>query len=426
MFKYNRQDTDQNGVPVQTTSKTMISIHFPNSHIRELVECIFGQSQKTWDVLLKVGPDLREFKVHRTILSFASNFLSKLLLQTSVSNKDPVIILPEFDPNILECVLTYIYTGELNLSPENINGFIEVCTILEIKGIVDQQYKLLDLIETSNTDPTVEYETQNQRKEVDDNTMVPRSNPSIDEEVEGDTQNQDEFDENDVTMSEGDSLMEEEYVLEEDTTEFVNCSTQDPSDKHSIVITPQVQLPNPIIIPRVITNAPTTQTNTTEKGPPPKKVRLKQEVLPKTKVLLRLEKFNFAFNEIEGSVGSWKHARLLADGTANINAANAQYFKERLEVCTAKIYENVMLDNPNMEKYKVRMYFCADPVKLKALVECLICQKSIQVSYKQKNGKFKQWINSNVLRHVETLHKSKKKGGVRWTTEFDLRSVNKI
>lgn len=379
MFSNERQSV----VPVQTTSKTMISLHFPdhNVHVREILERIFDQSASSGDVLLKVGPDLREFHCHRAILSFSSEFLNKLL--TTVTNKDPVLILPEFDANIIECVLSYIYTGEVN-NIENINGFLEVCTLLEIKGIIDQQYKLLDLIEASNVDPTVEYEKEaTEREVIDEYTIVPTSSDQSSAE--------EEYDEND--------MMEVEYVdMEEDPTDTGNHSTED-----SVVSPPQPETPKPIIISKA-----TTEAKPSEKGPPPKKVRLKNEALPKH--ILRLEKLNFAFNEIEGSVGSWKHARLLTDGTANINAANAQYFKERLEVCTAKLYENVPPDEPNMEKYKVRMFFCSDPVRLKALVECLICEKSIQVSYKHKNGKFKQWINSNVLRHVETFHKSQKGG----------------
>lgn len=379
MFSNERQSV----VPVQTTSKTMISLHFPdhNVHVRDILERIFDQSASSGDVLLKVGPDLREFHCHRAILSFSSEFLNKLL--TTVTNKDPVLILPEFDANIIECVLLYIYTGEVN-NIENINGFLEVCTLLEIKGIIDQQYKLLDLIEASNVDPTVEYEKEaTEREVIDEYTIVPTSSDQSSAE-EG-------YDEND--------MMEVEYVdMEEDPTETGNHSTE-----VSVVSPPQPETPKPIIISKA-----TTEAKPSEKGPPPKKVRLKNEALPKH--ILRLEKLNFAFNEIEGSVGSWKHARLLTDGTANINAANAQYFKERLEVCTAKLYENVPPDEPNMEKYKVRMFFCSDPVRLKALVECLICEKSIQVSYKHKNGKFKQWINSNVLRHVETFHKSQKGG----------------
>lgn len=407
MFSNTRQNTSQNDAPAQTTSKTMISIHFPdhNIHIRETLERIFDQSVKLGDVLLKVGSELREFRCHRTILSFSSDFLNKLLLQTSGTGKDPVIILPEFDADIMECVLTYIYTGELNISSTVINGFIDVCTLLEIKGIVDQQYKLLDLIETSNgNDESSQQqhgkeEEENEKEELDEYTIIQKTYP--DENIEED---EELGDENDVTISDEDSIMEEEYVLEEETSEIVTSRTGLSKEMRlQLISSPKTQVPNSIS--QVLNKH---QKNMDKTLPPLKKVRLKQVVLPKTKHILRLEKLNFAFNEIEGSVGSWKHARLLTDGTANINAANAQYFKERLEVCTAKIYENVVLDDVFTEKYKVRMYFCADPVRLKALVECLICQKSIQVSYKHKNGKFKQWINSNVLRHVETLHKSQK------------------
>lgn len=104
-----------------------------------------------------------------------------------------------------------------------------------------------------------------------------------------------------------------------------------------------------------------------------------------------------------------KIAKLQTDGTAMINEANVPYLRERLEACIAKIFENV---EPGFEAkgnlYSVKMYYCANPPKLKGIFECLMCgDKTINVCYKHKDGKFKQWINSNILRHVELSHKEK-------------------
>lgn len=117
----------------------------------------------------------------------------------------------------------------------------------------------------------------------------------------------------------------------------------------------------------------------------------------------------FSFEEIEPTTESRKGAKLLADGTAKINASNVQYFRERLEHCVAKIFDNVKCEPgkvANGSLYRVRLLFSSNPIKLKGLFECLMCgDKTIQVCYKHRDGKFKQWINSNVLRHVELSHK---------------------
>uniref|UniRef100_A0A336MKP9 CSON002504 protein n=1 Tax=Culicoides sonorensis TaxID=179676 RepID=A0A336MKP9_CULSO len=384
MFRQN------NETKVKSIEKTMISIQFNNNnfHLQEIIQKAFNKSLGC-DIVLKIGPNLQEFKCHQSILSFSSDFLSKLILIAHEKHKDPILILPEFDPFIIEMVLAYIYSGEINLPNNLIKTFCETCSLLEIKGIVEQQYKLLDYIETLNADHPQE---KIKDEIVTEYTIIPSSEPQNEEmEDDDDSQNQDEYEH--IEMSDDTSLMEEEYVMEDE------LSNSNQVLGPICVQEQSVSIPKPIVIQKV--NEKSINVS------PPKKVRLKSDIIPliKTRNLMKLEKFQFAFNEIEGSVGNWKHARLLADGTANINAVNVQYFKERLEICTSKIYENVHIEDTNFVKYKVRMYFCPDPVRLKAVVECLLCEKTIQVSYKHKNGKFKQWINSNVLRHVETMHK---------------------
>lgn len=279
---------------------------------------------------------------------------------------------------------------------------MEASFLLKIKGIIDQQSIFP---QSTEENPTPDEVLVTQEYTILNNDRKPEIQTIYEEE--------------DIS----EEPMEEEYVLDDE-------GTLGGGDDSIISTSEDLQIGSPYQIiatqPLIFTASPkkkigmhsTTTTTTIPRRKDvscsisgiSKKVFLKEKVKNENEKGFKFEKLELGFHEVEGNIGSWKHARLLADGTANINAANVQYFKERLEACTAKIFENVQT-NSNQPKYQARMYFCADPVKLKAVVECMLCNRKIQVSYKHTNGKFKQWINSNVLRHVETLHKNEWVGG---------------
>lgn len=152
------------------------------------------------------------------------------------------------------------------------------------------------------------------------------------------------------------------------------------------------------------------------KEPPPPPVRIKRVPSPKITGTgpIIVPHMPLTFSEVNLCTvisKNVKNARLQADGTAMINEANVPYLRERLEACIAKIFENVFIEQgrqPRGELYQIKMLFCQNPPKLKGIFECLMCGcKTINVCYKHKNGKFKQWINSNILRHVELSHKER-------------------
>lgn len=153
--------------------------------------------------------------------------------------------------------------------------------------------------------------------------------------------------------------------------------------------------------------------NFSEEQPPP------QPVPPSTskvfKKTINLIKTPCNYRECDPTrMGSLQKAKCQSDGTAFINEQNAPFLRERLEACIAKIFENAYLE-PGVEArgslYNIKMFISTNPPKVKGLFECLMCQnKTIHVCYKHKDGKFKQWINSNVLRHVELTHKNQIQG----------------
>lgn len=99
------------GKTVNTKQKilTNVSLRNYNEHVQEVIEQAFEQSLG-WDVVIKAGAEKKEFKCHRLILTSSSDFLSTLLKE-GLMGKEPVVLLPDVDPQIMENILIFIYTG---------------------------------------------------------------------------------------------------------------------------------------------------------------------------------------------------------------------------------------------------------------------------------------------------------------------------
>lgn len=92
--------------------------------------------QKEHDFLFVIG--FEGFKVHKSVLSLSSVVLDKMLTIDMIEKKRSVCVVTNFDANIFENMLYFLYNRELK------DGGIE--TYLKIYEIADY-YQIEDLIE---------------------------------------------------------------------------------------------------------------------------------------------------------------------------------------------------------------------------------------------------------------------------------------
>ena len=77
------------------------------------------------------------FKVHKFVLSSCSNYFEEIFNQTDC--KHPVIVLKDIKRQDLELILTYMYSGEVNVAQNTVGRFIDVAKSLMVKGLTERE-----------------------------------------------------------------------------------------------------------------------------------------------------------------------------------------------------------------------------------------------------------------------------------------------
>ncbi|XP_047986465.1 uncharacterized protein LOC125226522 [Leguminivora glycinivorella] len=94
-------------------------------------------SREEWcDVSLLCGG--RAFGAHRAVLASVSCFLRRILLSCPIEDAPTLIVLPDFDLEALSAVLYYIYNGEVTMSIQKVDKFLDIVKAMQI--FVDRQY----------------------------------------------------------------------------------------------------------------------------------------------------------------------------------------------------------------------------------------------------------------------------------------------
>ena len=75
----------------------------------------------------------KQIKTHNLIISSYSPVLRDIL--KSAQNPHPFIFLRRVKYKDLQNLLTFMYQGEMNISEEELNSFLEVANNLNIKGL---------------------------------------------------------------------------------------------------------------------------------------------------------------------------------------------------------------------------------------------------------------------------------------------------
>lgn len=91
------------------------------------------------DTDIKIASNGKFVRAHRFILSAASD-LFKTILADLPRYEDATIILPDTKFNILENIISFIYTGETCLTSQCLSDFLECTNVLGIKSAINFEF----------------------------------------------------------------------------------------------------------------------------------------------------------------------------------------------------------------------------------------------------------------------------------------------
>lgn len=123
------------------------NLHFNHKKADLLVNCIpilreIRKSGKFCDINLKVKD--RVISAHRVILAATVPYFYKMFcVDNQKSDKKMEIIMQEFDPDLIENLIDYCYSGEIQIEISNINNLLICANIFELIDIKEACVKFM-------------------------------------------------------------------------------------------------------------------------------------------------------------------------------------------------------------------------------------------------------------------------------------------
>ena len=105
-----------------------------------------------FDVTLACGND--QIQAHKVILSACSPFFRNILRRNI--HEHPLLYMKDISMTNLDCVLNFMYHGEVSVAQEDLNSFLATAEELEVKGLTqtkDKETKALRLRRTDKSRP---------------------------------------------------------------------------------------------------------------------------------------------------------------------------------------------------------------------------------------------------------------------------------
>lgn len=315
------------------------------------------------DLVIKTGEEKHESFCHKMVLAFSSDFLRQVL-STITPGTTPVLLLPDISTDIIDYMMVFMYSGQVKIPSEKYTDFVDACKVLQLKGMSwneEEQEILEDHVEES--------------VEVDfDNNMELEEKPAhfMDNSLEIDS----EYSGNEVIDASED--MVPDYIEEESENANIFEISEHIEGNHS-------------------------------------KVRLKSEYIKSpfdTSKIFSLTKVTKEHQMIQFTPPSENHHRItirkehhLRDPQQKIslNEENTTTIREKLIAAILNVYKDLDM------KLKDVQLIVKDNKLQKGVYQCSLCQKMISVVYTvDKKGKFRQWVNSNLKRHIVRTHYKEK------------------
>ncbi|XP_049318378.1 protein abrupt isoform X3 [Bactrocera dorsalis] len=100
-----------------------------------IVNCFQRLRDEEDFVDVTISCDQRSFAAHRVVLSACSPYFRKLLKSNPC--KHPIIILRDVYSEHMECLLSFMYNGEVNIRQDQLQDFLKTAQMLQIRGLTD-------------------------------------------------------------------------------------------------------------------------------------------------------------------------------------------------------------------------------------------------------------------------------------------------
>uniref|UniRef100_A0A0K8VBM7 Protein abrupt n=1 Tax=Bactrocera latifrons TaxID=174628 RepID=A0A0K8VBM7_BACLA len=100
-----------------------------------IVNCFQRLRDEEDFVDVTISCDQRSFAAHRVVLSACSPYFRKLLKSNPC--KHPIIILRDVYSEHMECLLSFMYNGEVNIRQDQLQDFLKIAHMLQIRGLTD-------------------------------------------------------------------------------------------------------------------------------------------------------------------------------------------------------------------------------------------------------------------------------------------------
>ncbi|XP_054888574.1 kelch-like protein 40a [Poeciliopsis prolifica] len=95
--------------------------------------CDLLDNDKFVDCVLKIQD--KEFPCHRLVLAASSPFFKAMFLSELEERKKREIVLKDVDPSVMEMILRYLYTSDINLTEQNVQDIFMVANMYQIPSI---------------------------------------------------------------------------------------------------------------------------------------------------------------------------------------------------------------------------------------------------------------------------------------------------
>lgn len=81
----------------------------------------------------------RVYPVHQVVLSACSEFFSNVFTQASASQQQPLVVVQGAGRDEVECLLEFMYTGQVTISRVHLPALLRVASSLQVKGLLEAQ-----------------------------------------------------------------------------------------------------------------------------------------------------------------------------------------------------------------------------------------------------------------------------------------------
>uniref|UniRef100_A0A3Q4MYH8 Kelch-like family member 40a n=1 Tax=Neolamprologus brichardi TaxID=32507 RepID=A0A3Q4MYH8_NEOBR len=118
------------------SAMTIDPVEQPRMYQQTLLQdglCDLLENDRFVDCVLKIQD--KEFPCHRLVLAASSPFFKAMFLSNLEESKKKEVVLKNVEPGVMEMILRYLYTSDINLTEQNVQDIFMVANMYQIPSI---------------------------------------------------------------------------------------------------------------------------------------------------------------------------------------------------------------------------------------------------------------------------------------------------